>query len=53
MPRTNKCGAQVELPDGPTLICGRATDHDGPVHDDNGHQWGDPDLPLPELDPNP
>lgn len=50
--KTKTCGATVETLEG-ALTCGLGPAHDGPVHDDHGHQWGDPDLTVPlEGDPS-
>jgi hypothetical protein len=42
-----KCGATIELPaSGEVLTCDLDGGHDGPVHSDQGHAWGDYTLPM-------
>jgi hypothetical protein len=40
------CNATIELPgNGQVLTCDLVEGHDGPVHSDDGHAWGDITLP--------
>jgi hypothetical protein len=42
------CGATVEVgEDAELLTCDLEPGHDGPVHSDKGHAWGDFTLPAP------
>lgn len=45
------CGATVNLDGGVTLTCGEKPGHPGPVHDDDGHVWGDQALPPVAPEP--
>lgn len=41
------CGATIELPEsGQVLTCDLEEEHDGPVHSEQGHAWGDITLPM-------
>ena len=41
------CGSTLTLPEsGDVLTCDLDDGHDGPVHSDQGHAWGDISLPL-------